>query len=184
MDTAPTDGTMVRLLVKFTEHDTEDTGGPSWTIGAFSSPDEPDACWQFAGWCWTHDHFTEGKGEPIGWLPMTEPARTGEAAPASTVVIMDGCTPEAAAAAIAREIADMHLDGTLCETCGVFLNGPAPGHPRYCRSCRTPSAPSKPKKKSGHAPERVPCTHPGCSARVRPVGLRDHLHDAHGVPRT
>lgn len=26
--------------------------------------------WQFAGWCWTHDHYTEGDGKPIGWLPL------------------------------------------------------------------------------------------------------------------
>ena len=39
------------------------------------------------------------------------------------------------------EIADMHLNGTLCENCGVFLNNlekedgtpkSPPGHPRYC----------------------------------------------------
>jgi hypothetical protein len=28
--------------------------------------------WQFAGWCWSHDHYTEGKGKPIGWLPLSE----------------------------------------------------------------------------------------------------------------
>ena len=26
--------------------------------------------WQFAGWCWSHDHYTEGKGRPVGWLPL------------------------------------------------------------------------------------------------------------------
>lgn len=30
------------------------------------------------------------------------------------------------------EIAEMHLDGTLCEACGVFLDGESPGYPRYC----------------------------------------------------
>ena len=74
MGTAPRDGTMVRLLVDFDEHDVEDSPEPSWTVGVLAS-DEPDAEWQFAGWCWTHDHFTEGKGKPIGWLPMlSEPA--------------------------------------------------------------------------------------------------------------
>ena len=34
------------------------------------------------------------------------------------------------------EIADMHLDGTVCESCGEFLPGPAPGFPRYCAGCR------------------------------------------------
>lgn len=27
--------------------------------------------WQFAGWCWSHDHYTQGKGKVIGWLPLT-----------------------------------------------------------------------------------------------------------------
>lgn len=33
------------------------------------------------------------------------------------------------------EIAEMHLDGTLCETCGVFLDGETPGYPRCCEDC-------------------------------------------------
>lgn len=32
------------------------------------------------------------------------------------------------------EIAEMHLDGTLCECCGTFLDGETPGYPRYCSS--------------------------------------------------
>lgn len=73
MDTAPCDGTMVRLLVQFTEHATEDTAGPAWTIGARNDANVGEhewGGWQFAGWCWTHDHFTEGKGTPVGWLPL------------------------------------------------------------------------------------------------------------------
>lgn len=30
------------------------------------------------------------------------------------------------------EIADMMLDGTMCEMCGVFLDGESSGFPRYC----------------------------------------------------
>ena len=30
------------------------------------------------------------------------------------------------------EIADMMLDGTLCEGCGVYLEQEAPGFPGYC----------------------------------------------------
>ena len=33
------------------------------------------------------------------------------------------------------EIAEMMLDGTLCERCGVFLDGDSPGYPRYCEDC-------------------------------------------------
>ena len=46
---------------------------PAATIGACNDdnvPDDQRAGWQFAGWCWSHDHFTEGKGTPVGWLPM------------------------------------------------------------------------------------------------------------------
>lgn len=33
------------------------------------------------------------------------------------------------------DIADMMIDGTLCEGCGVFL-GWSTGHPEYCHSCK------------------------------------------------
>lgn len=75
MDTAPRDGTMVRLLVQFTEHATEDTDGPAWTIGANNGEHDGGDLWCFAGWCWTHDHFTEGKGTPVGWLPLIDDQR-------------------------------------------------------------------------------------------------------------
>lgn len=33
------------------------------------------------------------------------------------------------------EIADMMLDGTLCEMCGVFLNEEPQGYPCRCEDC-------------------------------------------------
>jgi hypothetical protein len=30
------------------------------------------------------------------------------------------------------EMAEMMLDGTMCEGCGVLLDGESPGYPRYC----------------------------------------------------
>lgn len=69
MATAPRDGTMLRLLVEFTEHATEDADQAP-TIGANNFDNDGEDRWQFAGWCWSHDHFVEGRGEPIGWLPM------------------------------------------------------------------------------------------------------------------
>lgn len=33
------------------------------------------------------------------------------------------------------EIAEMMLDGTLCQRCGAFLDGNSPGYPRYCKDC-------------------------------------------------
>ncbi len=71
MATAPRDGTMLRLLVEFTEHSTEDADQAP-TIGANNFDNDGEDRWQFAGWCWSHDHFVEGKGEPVGWLPMIE----------------------------------------------------------------------------------------------------------------
>jgi len=69
MDTAPRDGTLLRLLVEFDEHSTEDSDHAP-TIGANNFDHDGLDEWKFAGWCWTHDHFTEGKGTPIGWLPL------------------------------------------------------------------------------------------------------------------
>lgn len=74
MDTAPRDGTLLRLLVDFEDHATEDTADPAPTIGANSFDNTGEDVWQFAGWCWSHDHFTEGKGTPVGWLPMLDTA--------------------------------------------------------------------------------------------------------------
>jgi hypothetical protein len=33
------------------------------------------------------------------------------------------------------EIAEMMLDGTLCQTCGGVIDGTTPGYPRYCEDC-------------------------------------------------
>jgi len=34
------------------------------------------------------------------------------------------------------EIADMMLDGTLCQICGVLLDGDAKGYPVTCDGCK------------------------------------------------
>jgi len=33
------------------------------------------------------------------------------------------------------DIAEMHLDGTLCEQCGCFIGDPV-GYPRLCEDCQ------------------------------------------------
>ena len=33
------------------------------------------------------------------------------------------------------EIAEMMLDGTLCQVCGGVIDGDTPGYPRYCKDC-------------------------------------------------
>lgn len=75
------------------------------------------------------------------------------------------------------DIADMMLEGTLCEGCGVFLDGSQPGFARLCRDCR-------PKTKKGVAPPanplKVNC--PTCAKRVKASGLRDHVRASHPLP--
>jgi len=71
METAPKDGTIVRLLVAFTEHPLQDTSDPIPTIGGNTFDNtEGDDVWQFAGWSWQQDCFTQGEGMPMGWLPL------------------------------------------------------------------------------------------------------------------
>lgn len=75
------------------------------------------------------------------------------------------------------DIADMMLDGEICEGCGDFLGGSI-GYPRRCASCSgeddnedTQAAP--PAKK-------VSC--PKCKRRVKEIGLPQHMKDKHGQP--
>lgn len=82
IDTAPRDGSLVRLLVEFEDHATEDQEGSCPTIGANNYENDGEDVWLFAGWDWSHDLFTQGIGRAIGWLPMLEnlnqPARGGD----------------------------------------------------------------------------------------------------------
>lgn len=70
MDTAPRDGSLIRLLVNFTEHNLDDDDKPQATIGMNNLGNTAEDQWQFCGWNWAHDCFTQGEGTPIGWLPM------------------------------------------------------------------------------------------------------------------
>lgn len=82
------------------------------------------------------------------------------------------------------DIAEMMLDGTLCEGCGVYLGGVAQGIPRRCYDCR----PTKDERKAANIArheaqqaraKKAPC--PTCGKRVRLVGMADHQRDVHGV---
>ncbi|WLD56919.1 hypothetical protein NFC81_09265 [Salinispirillum sp. LH 10-3-1] len=70
-DTAPRDGTLLRLLVQYEEHPLDDDNTqPQETIG-FNTLDQSGIDdWHFAGWDWSHDSFAQGIGEVVGWLPM------------------------------------------------------------------------------------------------------------------
>ncbi len=72
------------------------------------------------------------------------------------------------------EVADMMLDGTLCQGCGVFLNDDPPGYPCSCHDC----------KKGVKTRERKPqpiakVRYPTCNKKVKHNGLADHQRDAH-----
>jgi hypothetical protein len=93
------------------------------------------------------------------------------------------------------EIADMMLDGTLCEGCGGYIEGDGCGFPRYCSAqCANdrgadfsaddryaPRVPRfnryavKPSPKS--ASGKVAC--PVCHKRLKPAGVGDHIRDVH-----
>lgn len=83
------------------------------------------------------------------------------------------------------EVAEMMMDGTLCQGCGVFINEDAPGHPCSCRDCGAEDkAASKSAKVRAHqerqaAQKKVPC--PTCGRRVKAAGLADHIRDSHAA---
>lgn len=74
------------------------------------------------------------------------------------------------------EVADMMLDGTLCQECGTFMGGDC-GYPRTCESCK------KSRGSGGHLRTKIvaktDCL--TCGKRVKKSGLADHMRDIHGV---
>lgn len=76
------------------------------------------------------------------------------------------------------EIADMMLDGTMCQECGVWMNDGADGdgYPVTCSDCRGYNRRADTEKKGQ---VKVAC--PTCGKKVKAVGLTNHQKDAHGV---
>lgn len=69
------------------------------------------------------------------------------------------------------EIAEMMLDGTLCEGCGVYM-GADTGFPVRCAQCQN----------DGQVPRKgMKAECPVCKRKVKAVGLDDHMRDAHGA---
>lgn len=72
---APTDGTLLLLLVDYRD---EQIGRAledelfGRTIGFNNLDNDGEDAWKFAGWCWEHDHFVEGKGKPVAFASLTE----------------------------------------------------------------------------------------------------------------
>jgi hypothetical protein len=79
------------------------------------------------------------------------------------------------------EVADMMLDGTLCEGCGVYIDGEADGIPRLCTYCEREGArveegcpgPGWQEKKFVWAKCKV------CGRTVKAVGLPQHMSAKH-----
>lgn len=90
------------------------------------------------------------------------------------------------------EIADMMLDGTLCEGCGVYL-GATMDVPTLCPSCaqdRRSDGHEVVKGASGYVDAgpivrtpavKVQC--PICGKKVKQFGLADHQRDVHDAIR-
>jgi hypothetical protein len=87
IETAPKNGTLLLLLVDYSEGDhwiDDEQSGLGRTIGHNNDDNVGEGegeGWQFAGWCWTHDHYVEGSGKPIKWMMFD---RTPDAQPSST----------------------------------------------------------------------------------------------------
>lgn len=75
------------------------------------------------------------------------------------------------------DIADMMIDGTLCQGCGVYLESESFGVARYCAGC----------KQGQHGigmqvgPNAIKVNCPKCQRRVKEIGLAQHLRDKHGT---
>jgi hypothetical protein len=74
MDTWDRRDETVLLLVDYSEGDHPlDDARFAITVGHNNDQNVGDGegqGWQFAGWCWSHDHYVQGKGTPIGWMPL------------------------------------------------------------------------------------------------------------------
>ena len=76
IETAPRDGTLLLLLCGGEDDDFATEDDVVWrTIGQNNFDHDENDEWQMAGWCWSHDHFTEGNGTPVKWMPMPEAPR-------------------------------------------------------------------------------------------------------------
>lgn len=101
------------------------------------------------------------------------------------------------------DIADMMLDGTLCEGCGVYIDHPdadMADWPRLCASCakdaRRHGASLRDDGFGGYqvtgtsqdietvsVPRNCKVICPECGKRSKAAGIWDHMRNAHGIER-
>lgn len=86
------------------------------------------------------------------------------------------------------EVAELMLDGALCEGCGGFIDGLAPGHPRYCSKDCEPVPETKGESRANRrraaalkdSPRTFMC--PSCPKGFRCAEAVDqHIRDKHGA---
>jgi len=70
-------------------------------------------------------------------------------------------------------VAQQMLRGELCGVCGCYIKGEAQGFVRYCNSCSSPNL----KVMKVPTPKKTKC--PACGAKVKEVGLNDHIRVKH-----
>ena len=82
------------------------------------------------------------------------------------------------------EIAEMMLDGTMCEGCGEFLDGEGAGYPRYCSpQCardRGAEHDNEALIAKDEETRRTKINCPTCGKLVKRAGVEDHRRDVHG----
>ena len=83
------------------------------------------------------------------------------------------------------EIADMMLEGQMCQGCGEIL-GQGDGYPVFCKSCQRgmdiDAHGDKQTTKDGqpiNRPSKINC--PECNKLVKKAGLAMHRKDVHGI---
>jgi len=76
------------------------------------------------------------------------------------------------------EIADLILNGDLCEGCGAYMENGGNGYPVYCASCQWERGVDE-HGITKPSPEKVKC--PTCGKLVKKAGLAMHHKDVHDV---
>lgn len=77
METAPKDGTWIKLLIDYSAAGLdacplEDSAEPGWTLGSNNFENTEVDEWSWMGWDWSHDCIRETRaGKPIGWAPFS-----------------------------------------------------------------------------------------------------------------